>query len=107
MNKGDVYHNNELAFRIGEQYLGIPALLEAEDMVEYEIPDRLSIITYLAQFFQAFGESHGNLFNLHYLTYFVFLFGPTDFKICLKNYFLTSIKLIAFLKLHQICASKS
>lgn len=69
LNKDNIYQNNDLAFTIGEQYLGIPALLEAEDMVEYEIPDRLSIITYLAQFFQVFGDTHGN-YTKSYFKYY-------------------------------------
>lgn len=49
-----VYRNCSLVFRLAEDQLGIPSLLDPVDMAECESPDRLSILTYLSEFYHKF-----------------------------------------------------
>jgi len=49
-----IERNCTIVFKIAEAELGIPSLLDPADMAECKSPDRLSILTYLSEFYHKF-----------------------------------------------------
>ena len=54
LNPKNVRENNAHAFKVAEEELNVPALLDPEDMVDCEEPDKFSVSTYLAQLYHLF-----------------------------------------------------
>ena len=57
----DIIGNNDLAYKVAEEKLQIPSLLDSEDMLASEEPDKFSIVTYLAQFYHLFKNEDKNV----------------------------------------------
>ncbi|EIN12862.1 actinin-like protein [Punctularia strigosozonata HHB-11173 SS5] len=56
LNKSDRHGNTRLAFQIAAEELGIPRLLEVEDVCDVPRPDERSIMTYVASYFHRFSS---------------------------------------------------
>ncbi|KAJ2160780.1 alpha-actinin [Coemansia sp. RSA 552] len=56
LNKRDFRGNMALAFDVAERHLGIPRLLDVEDVCDVAKPDDRSVMTYVAQYFHAFSS---------------------------------------------------
>ncbi|CAO3592885.1 unnamed protein product [Absidia cylindrospora] len=54
LDKTDRHGNTKLAFNVAEQHLGIPQLLDVEDVCDISKPDERSVMTYVAEYFHAF-----------------------------------------------------
>jgi hypothetical protein len=56
LKESDSVHNNQLAFSLLEEELGIPPIISASDMATKEQIDKLSMVLYLTQIHDAFNE---------------------------------------------------
>jgi len=58
LDKNDAKGNLSKAFEVAEKELNIPKLLDVEDFVDVPKPDERSVMTYVAQYFHAFGAQN-------------------------------------------------
>lgn len=54
LDKSDRHSNTRLAFQVAADHLGVPQLLEVEDLCDSMRPDERSVMTYIASYFHAF-----------------------------------------------------
>ncbi|KAG1748735.1 calponin homology domain-containing protein [Suillus lakei] len=54
LDKSDRHGNTRLAFQVAADHLGVPQLLEVEDLCDSMRPDERSVMTYIASYFHAF-----------------------------------------------------
>lgn len=52
LSKEDALKNNELAFKVAQDKLKVPALLDAEDLVSMDVIDELSVMTYVSMLYK-------------------------------------------------------
>ena len=60
LSKSNPHDNCKLAFEIAEKELGIPQLLDIEDLVDVPKPEERSVMTYIAQFYHVFSANRKN-----------------------------------------------
>ncbi|CAM0139645.1 unnamed protein product [Umbelopsis sp. WA50703] len=56
LDKSDRHGNTALAFDVAEKHIGIPKLLDVEDVCDIQKPDERSVMTYVAEYFHAFSN---------------------------------------------------
>ena len=57
LDGSDARTNLQLAFDVAEKDLGIPPLIDIEDIVDVPKPDERSVMTYIAQFYHYFSQN--------------------------------------------------
>eukprot|EP01119_Soliformovum_irregulare_P006735 TRINITY_DN19167_c0_g1_i1.p1 TRINITY_DN19167_c0_g1~~TRINITY_DN19167_c0_g1_i1.p1 ORF type:complete len:1535 (+),score=670.97 TRINITY_DN19167_c0_g1_i1:168-4772(+) len=57
LDKNNARQNLQLAFDVASKELGIPSLLDVEDLVDIAKPDERSIITYVSQYYHYFAAN--------------------------------------------------
>ncbi|XP_053741155.1 F-actin-monooxygenase mical2b-like isoform X2 [Synchiropus splendidus] len=60
LHEDDVVGNNQLAFDVAEQQLGIQPVTTGEEMAAAQEPDQLLMVFYLSKFYEAFRNSPSN-----------------------------------------------
>ncbi|XP_067675060.1 F-actin-monooxygenase MICAL3-like isoform X3 [Haliotis asinina] len=52
--ESDVAKNNQLAFDVAEKELGVPPVMTGDDMAKSQIPDKLTLVSYISQLYAIF-----------------------------------------------------
>lgn len=58
LKKSNARQNLELAFSVAEEKLGIPRLLDVEDLLDVARPDERSVVTYVSEYFHCFSAQN-------------------------------------------------
>lgn len=58
LSKDDPAKNLQLAFDVAEEKLGIPKLLDVEDLTDVARPDERSVMTYVSEYFHCFASQN-------------------------------------------------